>query len=320
MRVLLAGTPAIALPIFDSVFNSDLEILGVITNPPRSRGRSSALLPSPVSEWAKRRNLPVFDSGDLDEVLPLLHSADAVLVVAYGRLIPERLLTIPKYGWLNIHFSHLPEARGAAPVQRLIEAGAETIGFTLFRLDSGMDTGPIFYRSRQIPINDQSTGEMWDALSSDAANHIVELLKEIGLGKEPRIQEPYHGRVATAPKITTEEARIDWTESSVRILRKIRAFNPAPSTWTTFRGARFIIHSATDSADSVGGAGSSGLVGTNPGSITKHNVSIYVTTSDGAIALTHVQPAGKRSMSAQEWFRGVSEIPGTSHDAGLTFE
>lgn len=305
MRVLLAGTPAIAFPIFDSVFNSNLEIIGVITNPPRSRGRSSTLLPSPVSEWAKGRNFPVFDGGDLDEVLPLLHSADVVLVVAYGRLIPERLLSIPKFGWLNIHFSHLPEARGAAPVQRLIEAGAETIGFTLFRLDSGMDTGPIFYRSREIPIDDRSTGELWDSLSHDAADHIVELLKEIGLGKEPRLQEHYHGRVATAPKITSEEARIDWTETSARILRKIRAFNPAPSAWTTFGGARFIIHSVTESAIRP-----AGLIGKNSGALTKHDEAIFVATSDGAIVLTQVQPAGKRSMSAQEWFRGISNKSG----------
>ena len=143
MRVLLAGTPAIVIPLFEKVLHSDIEVAGVITNPPKPRGRSGKPEDSPVAKWAKNQGIPLFDSGKLEEFEPFLSAVDCVFVVAFGKLIPRKFLDLPRRGWINLHFSTLPEARGAAPVQHLIAAGREKIGYTLFKLNEGMDTGPI---------------------------------------------------------------------------------------------------------------------------------------------------------------------------------
>lgn len=303
MRLLLAGTPSISVPIFEAVTSSDLEVIGVITNPPRALGRSGALVPTPVSQWAHARSLKVFESGNNEEFIPVLHDADIVLVVAYGRLIPQPLLNIPKYGWVNIHFSHLPEARGAAPVQRLIQSGAQSIGFTLFQLESGMDTGPIFYKSEPIPISGLTTGEVWELLSGQASQYIVKLLKEIDEGLKPTPQESYVGSLPLAPKITTEEARINWAKTQTAVINHILGLNPTPSAWTTFRGERFIIHRARKS-------GLTAIGENNYGTIYLDKESIHVRCGEAAVELLEVQPAGKKKMFAPDWARGAQLLQG----------
>lgn len=303
MRLLLAGTPSLSIPIFEAVASSDLNVSGVITNAPRSQGRSGALVSSPVSQWAHARSIKVFESGDNEEFLSTLHDADIVLVVAYGRLIPQSLLNIPKHGWVNIHFSHLPEARGAAPVQRLIQSGAQSIGFTVFQLESGMDTGPIFYKSAAIPIPGLTTGEVWEQLTEQASQSIVGLLKEIDAGLKSTPQESYMGLLPLAPKITTEEARITWGKSDNEIIHHVLGLNPTPSAWTTFREERFIIHRARKSALTSMGEN-------HPGAIHQERDSVHVRCGKAAIELLEVQPAGKKKMAASDWARGAQLVPG----------
>lgn len=304
MRVILAGTPSLVLPIFDSVFHGGAEILSVITNPPKSRGRSGSLQPSPVSVWARERGLCVYEESNLEGIRNLLPSADVVLVVAFGQLIPEDLLTLPKRGWVNIHFSHLPQARGAAPVQRLIEAGAETIGYSVFQLDQGMDTGPIFFQSKEVPISGLTTGEVWEILIKEAANEINGILSRICQGEPPIPQSQYLGRVALAPKISTEEAKIFWSQSSDRIIGKILAFNPSPSAWTSFRGERFLVHRAIR-AEQKDEAELASRASLTLGEIVRVDAGVFVATGSGFIQLAEVQPSGKRKMSSEEWLRGV---------------
>ena len=303
MRLLLAGTPAISIPIFEAVLASDLDVIGVITNPPRAQGRSGALVSSPVSQWAGNHSLEVFESGDDQEFLPKLRDADVVLVVAYGRLIRRELLDIPAHGWVNIHFSSLPQARGAAPVQRLIQSGAESIGFTLFKLEEGMDTGPLFYKSNPLSISGLTTGEVWQLLAEQAAASIVELLKKIDKGLEPIPQESYTGPLPLAPKITTEEARINWEKKIDEIINHVLALNPTPSAWTIFRGERFIIHRVERVE---------GLTRNNnaPGVIDGDKSRVSVSCGDGLVQLLEVQPAGKKKMSALDWARGAQLAPG----------
>ena len=305
MRVFLAGTPTIALPIFEAIVRSDIEVAGVITNPPKARGRSGSLIPSPVSTWAHDRSIPVFESGTDEEFVGRLSTIDLVLVVAYGRLIPKNLLAIPKFGWVNIHFSHLPEARGAAPVQRSIEKGRSEIGYSLFRLDEGMDTGPIFHLSKPVPIANLTTGEVWHVLANQAAGEIVSLLEEIFTGKAPFVQPTYTGDLALAPKITVQEARIDWSASNTAILRKIRAFNPAPSAWTMLHKERFIIHKAEEVHES-----DLPFTSDDPGEILHVRDEIYVNTGLGAIRSLEVQPFGRKAMRAVDWARGARLEPG----------
>lgn len=305
MRILLAGTPTIALPIFDAIASSDIEVAGVITNPPKARGRSGLAVHSPISKWAQEKSLRVFESGNFEEFRSELATIDLVLVVAYGRLIPRDLLTIPKFGWINIHFSHLPEARGAAPVQRLIEMGREEIGYTLFRLDDGMDTGPIFHLSEPLNIKDLTTGEVWDVLAGKAASEIVSLLKEIFAGKSPTKQPNYDGKLPLAPKITVEEARLDWSQRNNDIVQKIRAFNPAPSAWTLFQGERFIIHNAE-----VAGEDDITFISNKPGEIFHNKDDVFVFAGSGVVRCLEVQPFGKKPMRAPDWARGAHLEPG----------
>lgn len=309
MRILLAGTPAMVLPLFDEILSKEFEVCGVITNPPKARGRSSALIPSPVAIWAKEKGLPVFDSGKIEDYESELRNCDLVLIVAYGQLIPEKYLNLPKFGWVNLHFSHLPDARGAAPVQRLIVAGAKEIGFTLFKLEKGMDTGPIYFHSPPLSIENLTTGKVWALLIDQARKSIHEELLKITSGYTPRPQSEYsnQGKVLIAPKISTVESRIDWHKSSSDIFQEILAFNPAPTAWSTFRGERVLIHEAQIYLDTTDGSGPSGPSAVpESGSISIVSNSVVVRTGSGAVKITAIQPAGKRVMSGEEWARGIT--------------
>ena len=296
MRVLLAGTPAIVIPLFEKVLHSDIEVAGVITNPPKPRGRSGKPEDSPVAKWAKNQGIALFDSGRLEEFEPFLSAVDCVFVVAFGKLIPRKFLDLPRRGWINLHFSTLPEARGAAPVQHLIASGREKIGYTLFKLNEGMDTGPIHFRSEQFDIHSMSTGEVWDLLVQKAASDVVANLRLIHEGHTPINQEKYFGDIPVAPKITPAQALINWDESASVIVRKIRAFNPTPSAWTTFRDQRFLIHAATSvikNGDLI-----------KPGQLLLEANEVVVGLRDGLLSLQEVQPFGGRKMSASAWANG----------------
>ena len=301
MRILLAGTPAMVMPIFDRIAQSDIEILGVITNPPRARGRSGKPPPTPVAIWAQEKNIKIFDSGRCDDYAEELIKADLVLIIAYGQLIPEKYLNLPRNGWVNLHFSTLPEARGAAPVQRLIAAGRKEIGYSLFKLEKGLDTGDLYFQSEQIPVTGLSTGEVWSLLVDHAARNIIEQLKAIAAGVTPKPQSEilYTGSLPVAPKISTEEARIDWNKSAEHIRNEILGFNPAPSAWTTFRGERLLIHNAQLLSEEPSGF-------LSPGEIYTYQKSLCVSTATGVLVITSLQSAGKRAMSGEEWLRGVS--------------
>lgn len=297
------------LPIFDVLVSEEFEICAVITNPPKARGRSSAFTPSPVASWAQEKGLPVCDSGKIEDYEDALRDCDIALVVAYGQLIPERFLNLPTYGWVNVHFSTLPEARGAAPVQRLIAAGVKEIGFTLFKLEKGMDTGPIYYHSQPVPIAGLTTGKVWALLIDQARKVIREELLKIAAGSTPRPQSefPNQGKVQIAPKISTSEARLDWHKSSSEILQKVLAFNPAPTAWSVFRNERVLIHEAEIYS------GASGAPET-PGLISCINNSVIVGTGSGTLRITTLQPAGKRVMSGEDWARGITLHEGEKFD------
>lgn len=148
MRILFAGTPNVALPALEWIFASEHELVGVLTRPAAAQGRSSELIDSPVAIFAKTHSIPIYNSIDLPETKEAIQSADLVVVIAYGKLISKEFLQMPKHGWINVHFSILPKYRGAAPVQRAIWNGEEATGISIFQLDPGMDTGPIFIQKQ----------------------------------------------------------------------------------------------------------------------------------------------------------------------------
>jgi methionyl-tRNA formyltransferase len=225
---------------------------------------------------------------------------DACPVVAYGALVPPVALEVPRHGWVNLHFSLLPAWRGAAPVQRAIIAGDDITGASTFRLDEGMDTGPVYgVLTEQVRPRDTS-GELLGRLAESGAGLLVATLDGIEDGTLMPVPQPTQG-ASLAPKVTVEEARVDWSAPAWHIDRLVRGCTPAPGAWTTFRGERLGLAPVEPAAtDETVGAGE----------IVVGRRRVLVGTGSGVVALGGVQPAGRRPMSAADWARGARPITG----------
>lgn len=215
MRILFAGTPNVALPALEWIFASEHELVGVLTRPAAAQGRSSELIDSPVAIFAKTHSIPIYNSIDLPETKEAIQSADLVVVIAYGKLISKEFLQMPKHGWINVHFSILPKYRGAAPVQRAIWNGEESTGISIFQLDPGMDTGPIFIQKTVSIFEMESSGECLIRLSQIVPEMLDQTLLKI-LNLEPPLPQSEENS-SLAPKIDKSELRIDWNSSAITI-------------------------------------------------------------------------------------------------------
>jgi methionyl-tRNA formyltransferase len=293
VRLLFAGTPHVAALGLQALLQSQHEVVAVLTRPPAPRGRGRVLQSSPVAELAGEAGIDVIT--DVRAVSELLPEVDCCPVIAFGALIPEPLLDVPRLGWLNVHFSLLPRWRGAAPVQWAIRSGDEITGVTIFRLDSGLDTGPIL-ATREHPISPMDTsGTLLDALTAIGAPLLVETLNDLASGAVSMKTQDELG-ATLAPKITTADAHIDWNQSADVVDRLIRSCTPAPGAWTTVAGERYRIApvAITEHAFPAGDVG-------------EDELGVMVGTADRAVRLTDVQPAGKRMMPASDWLRGIRE-------------
>ncbi|MBP3222752.1 MAG: methionyl-tRNA formyltransferase [Actinomycetaceae bacterium] len=314
MRIIFAGTPDVALPSLRRLYEDGHDVCGVLTRAPARVGRKKTLSPSPVHKEAEELGIPVFTphtlkddkiQTDIRELQP-----DAIAVVAYGLLVPPALLDVPPHGWLNLHFSLLPSWRGAAPVQHAIAAGDDITGACVFRLEKGLDTGPII-GTMTTPINpDDTSGTLLSSLSVSGAELLSRCftLLEKGEGKFC----PQEGDVSYAPSITTNDARIDWFLPSFAIERHIRAHTPSPSAWTTYDGQRVKIEPVLVH-DSIPEKHDIHLL---PGHIMATNKHVYVGTGNGIIELQHVIPAGKKRMLATDWARGARLTSSASFEQG----
>lgn len=298
MRLVFAGTPETALPSLEAVLESDHEVVGVISRPDAPSGRGKRLHPSPVAARALEAGVEVLrparvsDPAFTDRLCEL--SPDCCPVVAYGGLLPPRVLDLPPHGWVNLHFSLLPAWRGAAPVQHAIMNGDSVTGASTFAIVPQMDAGPV-YAAITEPIADTDTaGDLLDRLASTGAQLLVDTLDGIATGTwQPTPQDD--ARASTAPKITVEDARIDWTDASSRIGRRIRACHPVPGAWSTFRGERFKINSATpDGRDDL-----------EPGRLEIGKHVVRAGAGSKSLVLNEVQPPGKKPMPAADWARGT---------------
>jgi methionyl-tRNA formyltransferase len=298
VRIVFAGTPAVAVPSLDALIESRHEVVAVCTRPDAPSGRGKRLAPSPVAERAAALGLETLKPSrprDHDFVQRLTELApDCCPVVAYGALLPQRVLDIPPHGWVNLHFSVLPDWRGAAPVQRAILAGDQTTGATTFRIVLELDAGPTFASLRE-PIQPTDTaGDLLGRLAVSGAALLVRTLDGIEDGTLiPTPQPP--GPLRYAAKIDVAEAKINWTEPADVIDRLIRACAPAPGAWTTFRGERFKISSARVAASQL-----------PPGELAVTKSSVRVGTRTQALELGQVQAQGKKPMAAADWARGVT--------------
>ena len=241
MRLIFAGTPEAALPSLRTLLDSRHEVVGVLTRADAPSGRGRRLTPSPVKSLALEAGVPVLTPTTLrdEEVQQQLRdlAPDAAPVVAYGNLVPPAALEIPRHGWVNLHFSLLPELRGAAPAQRAVLAGRRQTGMSVFRLEKGLDTGDVIAAAPTAIGEFETSGELLERMADDGAALLLEALDALEDGTATLTPQD-HAAATHAAKLTTAEARIDWTRSADDISAHIRGMSPQPGAWTLLDGAR----------------------------------------------------------------------------------
>lgn len=299
MRLVFAGTPAVALPALEAVAASQHELVGVVTRPDAPAGRGRRLTASPVGQRGEELGVPVLkpshprEPGFQAELRAL--SPDCCPVVAYGALIPRSALDIPEHGWVNLHFSVLPAWRGAAPVQHALWAGDEVTGATTFRIVEALDAGPTFGLMTQLVRPDDTAGTLLETLAEGGAGLLVATLDGIADGSLEAREQPEDG-LSLAPKITVDDARVDWREPAVAVDRRVRACTPAPGGWSTYDAERFKIGPVHIDPDHEP---------LEPGVLAVSKTAVHVGTATHAVRLGHVQAIGKKQMPAADWARGA---------------
>lgn len=299
MRLVFAGTPDFAVPALDALVAAGHHLAAVLTQPDRPAGRGLAAAPSPVKQAAGRLGIPVLQPATLKT--PETHAAlralapDALVVAAYGLILPQAVLDIPRVGAINIHASLLPRWRGAAPIQRALLAGDRETGISIMRMEAGLDTGPVLLREALPILRGDTTGTLHDKLAALGARLVVAALDGLAAGRLAATPQPVVG-VTYAAKLEKHEARIDWTRAAAEIDRQVRAFNPFPGAVTRMRDAEIKIWQAV----AVEGAGEPGAV------IESDAAGIVVAGGTGALRLEVMQRAGGKRLPAREFQRGFA--------------
>ncbi|MBL7493777.1 methionyl-tRNA formyltransferase [Frankia sp. AgB1.9] len=308
MRLVFAGTPAVAIPSLRRLLDSPRhEVAAVVTRPDRPAGRGRHIARSPVAELADEAGVEVLaperprDPDFLSRLTAI--AADCAPVVAYGALLPKAALDIPRHGWVNLHFSLLPAYRGAAPVQRAVLAGEDITGASVFQIEEGLDSGPVFGTLTERVRPRDTSGDLLERLAVVGAELLLATMDGIEDGVlEPRPQ-PADG-VTIAPKLTVEEVRVDWTLPDFAIDRLVRAATPAPGAWTTFRDARVKLAPVRPAAGAV-------QTPLPPGQLViAGKDTVAVGTGTTAVLLGEVRPEGKAPMPAAAWARGIRPTDG----------
>ncbi len=305
MRIVYAGTPEVAVPALDTLLASQHEVVAVVTRPDARAGRGRHEVASPVAVRAAEAGLETLKparASDPDLLARLAELApDCCPVVAYGALVPRRLLDLPRYGWVNLHFSLLPAWRGAAPVQHAVLHGDDVTGASVFTLEEGLDTGPVLAVMTEAVRSRDTSGDLLGRLSVAGAGLLVATLDALERGELAGVPQPADG-VSLAPKITVDDARVDWAAPAVRVDRLVRACTPAPGAWTTWAGDRLGLGPVEPLTAEEGPAAGQVRVGRRD---------VLVGTGDGrAVRLGEVRPAGKKPMAADAWARGVRDLDG----------
>ena len=306
MKVIFAGTPDFAAAALKAIAAAGFEIPLVLTQPDRPKGRGMQLAPSPVKQAALELGLRVAQPEKLRnnaEALQMLKEveADVMVVAAYGLILPQDVLDTPKYGCLNIHASLLPRWRGAAPIQRAIEAGDAETGVCIMQMDIGLDTGGVVSEHRYAIQPTDTANEVHDALMKLGAAAIVADLQQLKTeGRLKSVKQPEEG-VTYAQKLSKEEARIDWNESAAVIERKIRAFNPVPAAWVEYQGKPMKIWRA----EAVAQQGRAGEV------LSCSSDGLIVACGENALKITQLQPSGGKRMDIAAFAAGHTVEAGT---------
>ena len=310
MRLVLAGTPAVALPALEALVASSHDVVGVVTRPDAPAGRGRRLEASPVAQRADELGLPVLkpdhprEPAFLDALRDL--APDCCPVVAYGAMLPEAALAVPEHGWVNLHFSCLPRWRGAAPVQHALWAGDEVTGATTFRIVEALAAGPTFGVMTERVRPRDTAGTLLDRLAEGGAGLLVATLDGLEDGSvDARPQQPEG--LTLAPKIEVADAEVDLTRAAEVVDRQVRACTPAPGAWTTWQGERLKL----GPVEPVG-AGGPGGDAPGPGVLVVGKREVLLGTGTGPVRLGEVKPPGKGWMDAASWARGAHPAPGAT--------
>ena len=309
MRIVFCGTPSFAVPTLQHLLaQSEFEVLGVITQPDRPRGRGQEISFSPVKEAALAANLPVHQpekirSPEAETLLQKL-APDCVVIIAYGQIIPARLLPVPKLGWINLHASLLPKYRGAAPINWAIVNGETRTGVTTMRIDAGMDTGEILLQ-REIEIGAKETApELAARMSESGAPLMAETLCGLAAGSiAPKPQN--HAEASYAPMLKKEDGRIDWKRPAIEIYNRMRGFAPWPGAYTTFRGRTCQIWAEPVSKAGLVGK-PSGVGGGAPGTLLGEENGLFVWCGDATVlCVSSVKLEGRKPVKATDFANGA---------------
>ena len=311
MRLLFAGSPEAAVPSLEALLASRHEVVAVLTRPDARVGRGRALQPSAVGAVARERGLQVLTPRSLRDPQVVAQIADlavdAAPVVAYGVLVPADLLDVPRHGWVNLHFSLLPAWRGAAPVQHAVMAGEEVTGASTFRLEEGLDTGPVYGTLTETIRPTDTSGDLLGRLSVAGAELLVRTLDALEDGVLEPVPQPGDG-VSHAPKLTVEDARVRWEHPAHAVDRRVRGCTPAPGAWTTLPDGQRLGLGPVRPVPEV--------TDLRPGEVRAEKHEVLVGTASGAVRLGDVTAPGKRPMPAADWARGARLAAGTVLGAG----
>jgi methionyl-tRNA formyltransferase len=297
LRVAFAGTPDFSVPPLEALKAAGYEIVGVLTQPDRPKGRGQQLAASPVKQAAQAHGLPVLQPQTLKDEAGRASiaalGADVLVVVAYGLILPQAVLDLPRLGCVNIHASLLPRWRGAAPIQRAILAGDAETGISIMQMNAGLDTGPVLLR-KPLPIAPtDSGGSLHDKLATLGAAALLEALDGIAKGTLRAVEQPADG-VTYAEKLRKSEAPIDWTRGAAEIDRQVRAFNPWPVAETRFEGEQLRVLAARAEDAAAGDTPAGTVIGVRADAI-------VVACGRGTLHITELQRAGRRAVSARDF-------------------
>jgi len=293
MRIGVAATPEVAIPTLEWLLASEHDLVVVITQPDKPAGRGRNLKQSAVADWAVAQGISVVKPATSDDLIGVINELDCVVTIGYGVLLPQHILDLPKHGFINLHFSLLPAYRGAAPAQRALLNGEEITGVSVFQLEKGMDTGPI-YTTRALSISPEwRSFELLQALAQLGPSVVGEALAMIAQNKAP---SPQQGTASVAAKISKQDAQLNFNQSAQTLVNAIRAFTFEPGAWCNWKNEPFKITKAR----------SVEYHALKPGYIAVDGQKVIVgCANNSAIELISVVPAGKKEMPAADWARGA---------------
>jgi len=302
LKVVIASSSYVSKPLISLLSSSrEHELIGLITNPDKATGRGMNIVPNELASWWMSNGINVLKPEGRDNLKDLIKTLnpEIVITIAYGQIIPEDFLNLPKYGWINVHFSSLPRWRGAAPVQWAILSADKETGVTIFQLDKGMDTGPV-YLSESVSIErDETTEMLLTRLSNIGADLAIQSLSKIQTGIEPVAQ--LNSGVTLAPKITKNDGKINWHENTDEIFNRYRALAGNPGIWTLLGELRLKIDSLEIS---------NRVEKISPAEVLISDEHLLVGANNGVIEIKTLTPAGRSQMSAAEFIRGLPNRSG----------